>query len=138
MRTGTILRLALVAVLATVTTGLECAEGPLDRANGPNVSTRSMTGTWEGPIVTLVMRAVLTDNDGTITGTGTMLRNGASFAVTLSGTRTGSNFTLNVTEVEREPFTFSGTVMGSGAGTSLVGIANGGGFVNQAITLTRQ
>ena len=138
MRRGTILRLALVAVLATVTTGLECAEGPLDRANGPSVSTRSLTGTWEGPIVSLVMRAVLTDNDGTITGTGTMLQNGVPFVLTFSGTRNGSSFTLNVAEVEHESFTFTGTVQGAGSGTSMVGVANGGGFVDQAITLTRQ
>ena len=138
MRTGIILRLALVAVLATVTTGLECAEGPLDRANGPNTTTRSMAGTWQGTIVTLVMRVVLADNNGTITGTGTMTQNGTPFALTVTGSRNGSSFTLNVAEVEHEPFTFTGTVTGSGTGTSLTGIANGSGFIDQAITLTKQ
>ena len=138
MRSGTILRLALVAILATVTTGLECAQGPLDRANGPSVSTRSMTGTWQGTIVSLVMRVTLTDNNGTITGTGTMTQNGFPFALTLSGTRTGSNFSLNVAEVDHEPFTFVGTVQGAGSGTTLTGVANGSGFLDQSITLTRQ
>ena len=138
MRTGIVLRLALVALLATVTTGLECAEGPLDRANGPVATTRSMAGTWEGTIVTLVMRVSLADNNGTITGTGTMTQNGTPFALTVTGSRNGSSFTLNVVEVDHEPFTFTGTVQGSGTGTSLTGTANGSGFIDQAITLTKQ
>lgn len=138
MRSGTVLRLALVAALATGTTGLKCAEGPLDRANGPSVSTRSVAGTWQGTIVTLVMRVVLTDVNGTIAGTGTMTQNGTPFGLTISGTRDGANFTLNVAEVEHEPFTFIGTVQGTGTGTTLTGVANGSGFLNQPITLTRQ
>ena len=138
MRSGPILRLALVAMLATVTMGLECAEGALDRANGPSTVSRSLAGTWEGTIVTLVMRVALADTDGTITGVGTMNQNGTPFALGVTGTRTGSTFTLNVTEVEHEPFTFSGTISGAGAGTTLTGVANGGGFINQAITLTKQ
>ena len=138
MRTGIILRLALVAVLATVTTGLECAEGALDRANGPVATTRSMAGTWQGTIVSLVMRVSLADNNGTITGTGTMTENGTPFALTVTGSRTGSSFTLNVAEVEHAPFTFTGTVQGSGRGTTLTGIGNGSGLIDQPITLTKQ
>ena len=133
-----ILRLVLVAMFATVTTGLECAEGPLDRANGPSTSTRSMTGTWQGTIVSLVMRVTLTDNNGTITGTGTMTQNDFPFALSLSGTRTGSSFTLNVSEADHEPFTYTGTIQGSGSGTTLSGIATGSGFLDQPITLTKQ
>ena len=138
MRRATIFRLAFVAALAPLTTGLKCAEGPLDRANGPSTSTRSLSGTWEGPIVTLVMRVSLSDANGTITGTGIMTQNGTPFALTLTGTRTGSSFTLNVNEVDHEPFTYAGTIQGSGSGTSMVGVANGGGFLNQPITLTKQ
>jgi hypothetical protein len=141
MRTGTVLRLALVAVLATATTGLKCAEGPLDRAYGPvgpTPTTRSMAGTWQGTIVSLVMRVSLADNNGTITGTGTMTQNGTPFALTVTGSRNLSSFTLNVAEVDHEPFTFTGTVLGSGTGTTLTGVANGAGFIDQSITLTKQ
>ena len=138
MRSGTFRRLALIAMLATVTTGLECAEGPLDRANGPDVTTRSMTGVWQGTIVTLVMRVTLTDNNGTISGTGTMTQAGVPFALTVSGTRNGSNFALNVAEAEHEPFEFTGSVQGTGSGTTLTGVANGSGFVNQPVTLSKQ
>ena len=138
MRSGTILRLALVALLATVTTALECAEGPLDRANGPNVTTRSLSGTWQGTILSLVMRVTLADNNGTITGTGTMTENGTPFALTVTGSRTDASFTLTVAEVEHAPFTFTGTVQGTGTGTSLTGIGNGSGLTDQPITLTKQ
>jgi hypothetical protein len=138
MRRATVLRLVFVAVLGAMTTGLKCADGPLDRANGPSTTTRSLSGTWEGPIVSLVMQVVLSDANGTITGTGVMTQNGTPFALVITGTRTGSSFSLNVNEADHEPFTYSGTIQGSGSGTTMVGVANGSGFLNQSITLTKQ
>jgi hypothetical protein len=84
------------------------------------------------------MRVVLSDANGTITGTGVMTQNGTPFGLTITGTRIGSNFTLNVLEVDHEPFTYTGTVQGAGSGTTLSGLANGSGFLNQQITLTKQ
>ena len=52
MRTGTVLRFALITLVAAATTGLKCAEGPLDGGLGPG--TTSLTGTWQGPIESLV------------------------------------------------------------------------------------
>jgi hypothetical protein len=136
MRTGTVLRFALITLVAASTMGLKCAEGPLDGGLGPG--TKSLTGTWQGPIESLIMRVVLTETNGTVTGTGTMTQNGVPFALSVTGTSSGGNFSLNVAEVEHEPFTYTGSVQGAGSGTTMTGVANGSGFVNQAVTLTKQ
>jgi hypothetical protein len=137
MRPRIVVRLALIAALATVTTGLACGEGPLDGGVGP--STNSLTGTWQGPIVDLTMRLVLTEaSGGTVTGTGTMTQNGVPFTLSVTGT-TGTNgtFSLNIAEVQHEPFTFSGSVT-SGNPRTMTGVGNGSGLINQSITLTKQ
>jgi hypothetical protein len=135
MRTGIVPRFALIGALALVTGGLKCAVGPLDVGTGP-VST-SIAGTWQGPIQDLTMSLAISDNDGTITGTGTMTQNGAPFALTVSGTNNKGSFSLQVSEVQHEPFTFTGALQNTSPKT-LVGVANGSGLTNEAVTLTKQ
>jgi len=136
MRTGFVPRLALIALMATATAGLRCGEGPLDGGLGPG--TKSITGTWQGPIESLTMRVVLTETNGTVTGTGTMTQAGVPFALSISGTSSGGNFSLEVAEAEHAPFTYTGSLQGSGSGATLTGVGNGSGFINQPITLTKQ
>jgi hypothetical protein len=137
MRTGIVRRFALIAALATVSLGLECAPGPLDAGLGP--STNTVAGTWQGTIVTdLSMRLVLTESNNTVNGTGTMTELGVPFALTISGTSANGTFSLDIAEVQHAPFTFTGSVQLNGAVRTMVGVANGSGFTNQAITLTKQ
>lgn len=130
------LRLALLAALATTTTGLACGEGPLDRATGPSI--RSLTGTWVGPIRNLSMRLTLTENNGSVAGTGTMIENGVSFTLSVGGSATNGAFSLTISEVEHAPFTYTGNVQTTSSGTSMVGVGNGAGLENEPITLTKQ
>lgn len=137
MRKGIVRRVALIAVLATVSSGLKCAEGPLDIGVGP--ATRSVGGTWQGTIVAdLSMRLVLGESNNSVTGTGTMTELGVPFALTVTGTSANGTFSLDIVEVQHAPFTFTGSVQVNGAVRTMVGVANGSGFTNQAITLTRQ
>jgi hypothetical protein len=136
MRSRFLVRLAAIATLAAVTGGLKCAEGPLDVGTGP-LST-SVAGTWQGPIQDLTMRLVLAQSGTTVTGTGTMTQAGTPFTLTVSGTNTNGTFSLEISEVEHAPFTFTGTVQLVSAVRTMVGVANGAGFTNQSISLTRQ
>ena len=137
MRKGVVVRFALIAALATVSTGLACGEeGPLDIGTGP--SSTSVAGTWQGPIINLTMRLVLTESGNTVTGTGTMTENGVPFTLSVSGTNANGAFSLDIAEVEHGTFTYTGTVQSSGGGRTMVGVGNGAGFTNQPITLTRQ
>ena len=131
-----LLRLALVGALGTITTGLKCADGPLDDAIGPTI--RTLNGIWQGPIDHLTMRLTLTESNGSVTGSGTMLENGVSFALSVSGTSSNGAFSLTIAEVEHAPFTYTGNLQASESATTLVGVANGSGFQNQPITLTKQ
>ena len=131
-----VLRFALIAALATVTSGLACGDGPLDAGTGPTPT--SVAGTWQGPIVELTLRLVLSESGTNVTGTGTMTQAGTPFTLSVNGTNSNGTFSLDISEVEHGTFTFSGTVQLSGAARTMVGVGNGAGFTNEPITLTRQ
>lgn len=138
MRRGIVVRLALVGALVTVTTGLACGEGPLD-STGPVVSSKSLTGTWSGPIVSLTMRLTLVENGGAVTGSGTMIQDGESFTLAVTGTSNNGSFSLTISEPSHESFTYTGSVqVATGSSTTMVGVGNGAGFSNTPITLTKQ
>jgi hypothetical protein len=138
MRPGIVVRIALVVALATVTTGLACAEGPLD-STGPKLSSKSLTGTWSGPIGALTMRLTLVESSGTVTGSGTMLQNGESFTLSVAGTSNNGAFSVTVSEASHDPFTYTGNVqVATGSPTTMVGVGNGAGLSNTPITLTKQ
>ena len=136
MRKETVLRVAFVAALATVNMGLACAPGPLDGPIAP--TTQTVTGTWQGPIVDLTMRLVLTETNNTVTGTGTMTQAGVPFALSVAGTTSKGTFSLDISEVQHATFTYTGSVQTTNGVRKMVGVANGSGYTNQSITLTRQ
>ena len=117
-----VLRFALIAALATVTTGLACGDGPLDAGTGPTPT--SVAGTWQGPIVDLTMRLVLNESGTTVTGTGTMTQAGTPFTLSINGTNSNGTFSLDISEAEHETFTYTGTVQLSGAARTMVGVGN--------------
>ena len=117
-----VLRFALIAALATVTTGLACGDGPLDAGTGPTPT--SVAGTWQGSIVDLTMRLVLNESGTTVTGTGTMTQAGTPFTLSINGTNSNGTFSLDISEAEHETFTYTGTVQLSGAARTMVGVGN--------------
>ena len=136
MRPGIIVRVALIAALVTTSSGLACGEGPLDSTK-PVVS-KSLNGTWAGPILSLTMRLTLTESSGVVTGAGTMVQNGETFTLSAAGTSTNGSFELTISEPAHDPFTFTGSVQVNGTVTTMVGMGNGAGFSNTPITLTKQ
>lgn len=95
-------------------------------------------GAWSGGITeggsqlgTLTM--TLTENQGTISGNGS-IAGGASFALTVSGTFSKPSASMTLTSPGLNPFNFTATV----GDNTMDGTLNGSGFLNSAVHLTRQ
>lgn len=136
MRSRTFVRFVLVGLLATVSAGLKCAEGPLDIGLAP--PSTSVAGTWQGDVVDFTLRVSLTQSGTDITGTGTMRDSSTVGSVTVTGTNNNGSVSFTVTEPNFSPWTFTGTLTVTGTTRSLVGVGNGSGLSNTAITLVRQ
>ena len=95
-------------------------------------------GQWNGPINTDVgsgsLALTLTETDGTVSGTGTLSVTGDALALTVTGTYAPPNVSLQMTSQGFEPMNLSGEVTDE----EINGTLNGSGFVNIAVTLTRQ
>ena len=95
-------------------------------------------GQWNGPITTDVgsgsLALTLTETDGTVTGTGTLTVPGDALALTVTGTYAPPNASLQMNTQGFEPMNLSGKVTED----EIDGTLNGSGFVNIAVTLTRQ
>lgn len=106
--------------------------------NGP--STPNAEGSWNGPvndntgapIATLQM--TLTETNGTVAGTGNLNNAGTAVAITVTGTFTAPQASLNLAANGFSPINMSVTV----GQTNMTGTMNGSGFVNAAVVLTRQ
>ena len=95
-------------------------------------------GQWNGPINTNVgsgsLALTLTETSGTVGGTGTLSVTGDALALTVTGTYAPPNISLQMTSPGFEPMNLSGEVTEE----EIDGTLNGSGFVNIAVTLTRQ
>jgi hypothetical protein len=95
-------------------------------------------GQWNGPINTNVgsgsLALTLNDANGTVSGTGTLSVTGDALALTVTGNCAPPNVSLQMTSSGFEPMNLSGEVRED----EIDGTLNGSGFVNIAVTLTRQ
>ncbi|HWB43720.1 MAG TPA: hypothetical protein VG500_20835 [Gemmatimonadales bacterium] len=95
-------------------------------------------GQWNGPIITNVgsgsLSLTLNEAGGTVTGTGTLSVTGDAVALTVTGNYAQPNVSLQMTSPGFEPLNLSGEV----SEEEIDGTLNGSGFVNIAVTLTRQ
>lgn len=95
-------------------------------------------GQWNGPINTDVgsgsLALTLTETDGSVSGNGTLSVPGDALALTVTGTYAPPNLSLEMTSPGFEPLNLSGDV----SEDEIDGTLNGSGFVNIAVTLTRQ
>jgi hypothetical protein len=115
--------LASIAVVAVLGCGGD--------SNGPK---QTLTGTWRGPVSTATVTLNLTQNGRDVTGNGTIVGGTESAALTVTGTSNLPTFSLTISASGFESMNFSGTL-----GTNqLAGTLNGSGFVNAAVTLTKQ
>jgi hypothetical protein len=118
-----------LVLLATACSGGDGSTEPDD----PQVE-----GQWNGPITTDAgsgsLALTLTEIDGTVTGTGTLIVPGDALALTVTGTYAPPNASLQMTAQGFEAMNLSGEVTDE----EIDGTLNGSGFVNIAVTLRRQ
>jgi hypothetical protein len=107
-----------------------------DGGNEPSVP--EVEGQWNGPINTSVgsgtLALTLNETGGTVTGTGTLTVPGDALSLTVTGNYAAPNVSLQMSAQGFEPMTLGGTV----GDETIAGTLNGSGFVNIAVTLTRQ
>jgi hypothetical protein len=104
--------------------------------NGPDPI--QVEGTWSGTFksgsLTGAVAMTLVEEDGDVSGDGTIGSADDALAVTLSGTFSEPNVSLTVSAPGFEDMNLSGTV----GETKLTGTLNGSGFTNATVTLTRK
>jgi hypothetical protein len=97
-------------------------------------------GTWSGTFppndggqdVSLTM--ALTETDGAVTGTGTLVTSAGSFPLTITGTYDSPRLALAITTPGFDPVSLVAIV----GAQSMTGTIGGGGFSNEIVTLDRQ
>lgn len=102
----------------------------------------SLNGTWNGSYTyvsqgqtwSIPITMTLTDNNGTVTGTGYFASGASAIVESFSGTRsTTGAVSLIIHDNTNEDAIFTGTLNGN----AMIGVLNGSGFINDAITFTR-
>ena len=125
------MRKLLMCAIMAITSACGGGDG-----NGP--STPEAEGQWNGPINTSSgsgnLALTLNDASGNITGTGTLTVPGDAIALTVTGNYAPPNISLQMTSPGFSPMVLAGTVDDE----HIDGVLNGSGFVNIAVTLTRQ
>jgi hypothetical protein len=97
-------------------------------------------GTWSGTFPVsggsqdVSLTLVLTETDGAVTGTGTLVTSAGSFPLTVSGTYDAPRLALGITTPGFDPVSVVAIV----GEQSMTGTIGGGGFNNETFTLDRQ
>jgi hypothetical protein len=107
-----------------------------DGGNEPSVP--DPEGQWNGPINTSVgsgnLALTLNGAAGNVTGSGTLTVPGDAISLTVTGNHAHPDISLQLSSPGFEPMNLGGTM----SDTQIQGVLNGSGFVNIAVTLTRQ
>ncbi len=105
----------------------------------PTSTSGVLTGSYSGTTDGVTLSLTLTDNGGSISGSGTFGDATDTFAVSVAGTRNGSTATLQVSSPELVPLTFTGTVSSNGSSFTgnLTGTGSDGSSILIPFTLIR-
>ncbi len=76
----------------------------------------------------------LTEKDGTVTGTGTLVSSAGTFPLTITGTYTSPRLSLGITTPGFDPVSLVALV----GETTMTGTIGGGGFSNETFSLTKE
>jgi hypothetical protein len=103
-----------------------------------SIAPMSATGNWVGTFSNFgtptTLTVLLLDKTGTVTGNGTFALGTSTVPVNVSGTFVSPTLSVTVTSQGFANMNLTARV----SSTSLDALLNGSGFLNQAITLTRQ
>lgn len=91
----------------------------------------SMTGVWDGALLTVPVVLTLSERDQQITGSG----NGASLAFSITGTHVHPNVSLILKATGYGDMNFTGAFNGS---REVNGNVQGSGFTGQSLILTKR
>jgi hypothetical protein len=118
-----------------------CGGSGGDGLSAPKASPQAnMTGTWNGTLIdqgnTFQLNLIVANDTVThqVTGTATFVASGGSVVANVSGIFTPPTASLILTSGATQPSQLSGTI----SGKAWVATLNGSGFVNDALTLTKQ
>lgn len=92
-----------------------------------------VTGNWSGTVGSASLTLQLTQTDAAVSGTGAFSGPGGSAAMTATGSYIKPTVSMTLSSPGFEPINITGTLNGD----ALNGTANGSGFINSAVTLTR-
>jgi hypothetical protein len=124
-------RLSLPVGLALV---IACGGGD---SNGPN---KDIDGNWRGSASTQAFNIfadlTIADNNGNLSGTGSLSGTQACNNVDVAGHRSGSQVNLSMTCPGFQPINFSGSL--SSSGTGVTGNISGSGFSTTPFDLIKQ
>jgi hypothetical protein len=107
--------------------------------DSPGPETPSLNGVWTGSAPdgyggSFVITATIVDNNGVVSGSGNVSLYGESCAHTVNGTRTGMNFSVNIS-CGYDPVNYAGAI--AAGGKSLSGALNGAGLSNFAFSMSK-
>ncbi|HEU5303131.1 MAG TPA: hypothetical protein VFU40_00680 [Gemmatimonadales bacterium] len=107
-------------------------------SSGPS-NAPEVTGSWSGQVAasngqSATLAITVTETGGNVSGSGSLTAGTASLSLGASGTYAPPTLTLTLSAQGFEPMVLTATV----EETRLVGVLNGSGFDNRAITMSRQ
>ena len=112
-----------------------------ESTSSPPPPPATLTGSWGGVAVTQPTTLTLLENNGVVSGTGTIANTPTGTrALTVTGIFTnGTNFSLTLSSGTIQPINFSGTLNRTvTAPQQLIGTFTGSGFNGEAVILSKQ
>lgn len=121
---------ALICALLLVTAACGSSSSAAPTPPPPTV-----TGIWSGALPLQTLTLQLNHSSGAVTGSGIITNTPTGdHSLSVSGTFLNPSLVVSMTNVSLSPVSFSGNL----SGTSIIGVLNGGGFVNTPITLNKK
>ncbi len=112
--------------------GLVACSSSDSTSSTPTITT---AGSWTGTTGGATFDLVLTQNNGTVTGSGSLLSpTSATVPLAITGSYAAPTASLTFAPTGFSSINFTGTVVA----TTMTGVLNGSGFTNVAITFTKQ
>lgn len=90
---------------------------------------------WTGAVATSTLTVTITENHGTITGSGRITGGAAALALNVTGTRAKENVSMTLSSPGYQPMNFEGEIRHK---DQITGTISGSGYNALPVTLTRK